>query len=353
MPWDPNKPAGGGSWGGGPPPLEDVVKKFEESFRSMKAFKDKLPGVWIIVLVIAALWLASGIYIVAPDEMGVVKRFGKMVRTAGGGPHWHVPYPIETVLKPKVTTVHRLEVGFRTVYPGPPARYRAVPTEAQMLTGDANIVALEFIVQFQIKDPVQFLFNVRGQEKTIKDAAEAAMREVVGKNTIDEVLTGGKFQIQQDTQTLLQSILDNYEAGILIKGVQLQDVLPPEPVLAAFKDVASAKEDKEKTENQAQGYRNDILPKAKGMASQIINEAQAYKSAKVNQAKGDASRFLQVLTEYRKAKDVTRTRIYLETMEEILPKMEKILIEKKMSERVLPYLPLERIQKDRGTGTTK
>jgi membrane protease subunit HflK len=353
MPWDPNKPGGGGSWGDGPPPIEDVVKKLEESFRSIKSFKDKLPGVWVIVLAVAALWFASGIYIVAPDEMGVVKRFGKMVRTEGDGPHWHVPYPIETVLKPKVTTVRRLEVGFRTIYAGPPAKYRAVPSEAQMLTGDANIVALEFIVQFQIKDPIQFLFNIRDQEKTIKDAAEAAMREVVGKNKIDEVLTEGKFQIQQDTLTLLQSILDTYEAGILVKEVQLQDVLPPEQVIAAFKDVASAKEDKEKIENQAQGYRNDILPKAKGMASQIVNEAQGYKEAKVNQAKGDASRFLQVLAEYRKAKNVTRTRIYLETLEEILPKMEKVLIDKIISEKVLPYLPLERIQKGQGTETAK
>lgn len=260
---------------------------------------------------------------------------------------------MESALKPKVTKVHRVEVGFRTVDSGSPARYREVPAEALMLTGDANIVALEFIVQYRIQDPVSYLFNIRDQEKTIKDAAEAAIREVVGKNKIDEVLTEGKFQIQQDTMTLLQGILDRYEVGIMVDAVQLQDVLPPEPVIAAFKDVASAKEDKEKIENQSMGYRNDILPKAKGMAQQIINEAQAYREAKINEAKGDASRFLQVLAEYKKAKDVTRTRIYLETLEEILPRMEKVLLDQNVSERVLPYLPLERLMEKGGQEKAK
>ncbi len=349
MPWNPGSP-GGGPWGEGPLPIEDVVKKFEESFRSLKSFKNKIPGVGGILVVVLALWALSGIFIISPDEMGVVKRFGEMVRTVQPGPHWHIPFPVESVLKPKVTKVHRVEVGFRTVDPGPPAQYREVPAEALMLTGDANIVALEFIVQYRIKDPVPYLFNIRDQEKTIKDAAEAAIREVVGKNKIDEVLTEGKFQIQQDTMTLLQGILDRYEVGIMVDAVQLQDVLPPEPVIAAFKDVASAKEDKEKIENQSLGYRNDILPKAKGMAQEIINEAQAYREAKINEAKGDASRFLQVLAEYKKAKDVTRTRIYLETLEEILPQMEKVLLDQNVSERVLPYLPLERLMEKGGQG---
>ncbi len=345
MSWDPNRP-GRGSWGQGPPPIDEVVKKFEESLQSsFESVKRKLPGFWALVLVVLLVWLATGIYIVRPDEQGVVKRFGEMVRTVGPGPHWHIPYPIETVLKPKVTKVHRVEVGFRTVSSGPPARYREVPSEALMLTGDANIVALEFIVQYRIKEPVPFLFNIRDQETTIKDAAEAAMREVVGKNQIDEVLTEGKLQVQEDTKILMQEILDRYEAGIKVDAVQLQDVLPPKPVIAAFKDVASAKEDREKTENLSLGYRNDILPKAKGLARQIINEAEAYKEAKINQAKGDVSRFLQVLQEYRKAKDVTRTRIYLETMEEVLAETDKILIDQQTSDKMLPYLPLERFRK--------
>jgi membrane protease subunit HflK len=351
MPWDPNRP-GGGPWGEGPPPIEEVVKKLEASLRSFKSFKHKLPGIGALIVVFFLLWFASGVYIVAPDEMGVVKRFGKMVRTSEPGPHWHAPFPIETVLKPKVTKVHRLEVGFRTVSSGPPARYRPVPSEALMLTGDENIVALEFIVQYRIKDPIQYLFNIKQQEKTIKDASEAAMREVVGKNKIDDVLTQGKLQVQEDTKVLLQQILEKYKAGLQVEAVQLQDVLPPQPVIAAFKDVASAKEDREKTENEAMGYRNDILPKAKGKAEQIVNEAQAYREAKVNQAKGDVSRFLQVLAEYRKAKDITRTRIYLETMEEILPKMDKVLVDQKTSEKILPYLPLERLPKGMKKGET-
>ncbi|MEK6776681.1 MAG: FtsH protease activity modulator HflK [bacterium] len=352
MPWNPGSP-GGGPWGEGPLPIEEVVKKFEESFRSFKSLKHKIPGAGAIIMVILVLWGLSGIFIVSPDEMGVVKRFGRMVRTEQPGPHWHIPFPVESVLNAKVTKVHRVEVGFRTVDPGPPAQYREVPAEALMLTGDANIIALEFIVQYRIKDPVQYLFNIRDQEKTIKDAAEAAIREVVGKNKIDEVLTEGKFQIQQDTMTLLQGILDRYEVGIMVDAVQLQDVLPPEPVIAAFKDVASAKEDKEKIENQSLGYRNDLLPKAKGMAEQIVNEAQGYREAKINEAKGDASRFLQVLAEYTKAKDITRTRIYLETIEEILPRMEKVLLDQNVSERVLPYLPLERLMEKAGQGETK
>jgi membrane protease subunit HflK len=235
-----------------------------------------------------------------------------------------------------------MEVGFRTIDPGPPARYSKFAKEANMLTGDENIVSVEFIIQFKIKDPVAFLFNVRDKRKTIKDAAEAAMREVVGKGHIDDVLTGGRFQVQQDTKILLQNILDSYNAGLSIVAVQLQDVLPPEPVSDAFKDVASAREDKEKTIKQADGYRNDLIPKAKGEAAQMINEAMAYKEATINKAKGDASRFLQVLAEYTKAKDVTRRRIYIETMEEILSRMDKIIIESKASQNILPYLPLRR-----------
>lgn len=345
MSWDPKNP-GRGPWGEGPPPIEDVVRKFEESVQSsFKSVKNRLPGAWVLLIIALIVWTASGIYIVSPDEVGVVKRFGEMVRTTQPGPHWHVPYPVESVLKPRVTKVHRVELGFRTVSPGPPARYREVPSEALMLTGDANIVALEFIVQYRIKDAVAFLFNIREKEKTIKDAAEAAMREVVGKNRIDEVLTEGKLQVQEDTKILLQEILDRYESGLKVDAVQLQDVLPPKQVIAAFKDVASAKEDKEKTENLSMGYRNDILPKAKGMAEQIINEAQAYKEAKISQAKGDVSRFLQVLQEYRKAEDVTRTRIYLETMEEVMGRMEKIIVDEKTQDKMLPYLPLERMQK--------
>ncbi|RTZ92387.1 MAG: FtsH protease activity modulator HflK [Deltaproteobacteria bacterium] len=303
--------------------------------------KGRLPGGWIILVILLVIWLASGIYIVAPDEAGVVKRFGKYIYTTKPGPHFHIPYPVETVVKPKVTEVKRIEIGFRTIDAGPPARYRSVPKESLMLTGDENIVDMDLIVQYKVKDPVDYLFNVYNIPKTVKDATEAAIREVVGKNNIDEILTTGKYQVQQDTKKLLQGILDKYKAGIMVVAVQLQDVHPPEQVMQAFKDVASAKEDKIKYINEAQGYRNDIMPKAKGQAEKVINEAQAYLKSKVAEAEGDASRFLQVYEQYKSAKDITRKRLYIETMEKVLPRAKKIVIDPKVGGRVLPLLPLD------------
>jgi len=329
-------PQGGG--GGNLPP--DVVVILKKSGDFFKDFKKKIPALGLVVAVIVVFSVIFGsFYTVAPEELGVVKRFGKVVRTTSPGPHFKIPF-IETVLKPQVTKVHRIEVGFKTIDPGPPARYTPIKKEALMLTGDENIVQVEFIVQYKIKDPAAFLFNIRNQRKALKDASEAAMREVVGKTPIDEVLTGGRFQVQQDTKMLLQEILDRYDSGISIVAVQLQDVLPPAQVADAFKDVASAREDRERSVEQAEGYRNDLIPKAKGEAEQIINEALGYKEAKINEAKGDASRFLQVLKEYRRAKDVTQKRIYIETMEDVLGRMEKIVLEGGAERNVLPYLPL-------------
>ena len=327
------------------PDLEEVLKKAGDF---SKGIKGKLPalGVIIVIIVVSVLGFGS-FYVVAPEEVGVVKRFGKAVRTTQPGPHLKIPI-IEEVLKPKVTKVHRLEIGFETIDPGPPARYRSVKAEALMLTGDENIIAVEFIVQFRIKDPIALLFNVRNPGKTVKDSAEAAMREVVGETPITDVLTEGRFQVQQKTKLLLQDILDRYNSGISIDAVQLQDVLPPEQVVAAFKDVASAREDREKAVEKAEGYKNDILPKAKGEAEKLINEAMAYKEATINIAKGDTSRFLQVLKEYRKAKDVTQKRIYVETMEDVLARVEKIIIEGNVQRNILPYLPLGRGSRSMG-----
>ena len=332
MAWD------GRGGGQNPPDIEEIINKIKG------AFKGKFPVGPIFIVIVVLLWLASGIYIVAPDEKGVVKRFGKLAYSTEPGPHYHLPWPIETVLKPKVTKVRRLEVGFRTVVVGPPSRYRTVPVEALMLTGDENIVDMQFIVQYKIKNAPDFLFNVKDPEHTVKNAAEAAMRDVVGKNKIDEALTEGKFQIQQDTKRLLQDILDSYKTGISIDAVQLQDVHPPKEVVSAFKDVASAKENKIKLINDAEGYRNDILPKAKGKAAQIINEAQAYKEAKIKGAEGDASRFTQVLKEYRKARNVTKKRLYLEMMEEILMDIEKVVIDSKHGSNLIPLLPLKGLE---------
>ena len=339
--------------GGGARKPPDIVVMMKKSGDFYKELKKKVPSLGIVIVILLVIYGAFGsFYTVAPEELGVIKRFGAVVRTADPGPHFKIPY-VETVLKPQVTKVHRIEVGFETIDPGPPARYRPIKREALMLTGDENIVQVEFIVQYKINDPSAFLFNIRDQEKTLKDASEATMREVVGKNPIDEVLTEGRFRMQQDTKQLLQATMDSYGSGLSIVAVQLQDVLPPGEVADAFKDVASAREDREKSEEQAEGYRNDLIPKAKGESEKLVNEAMAYREARINQAKGDTSRFLQVLKEYQKARDVTQKRIYIETMEEVLGRMEKVIIEGGADKNLVPYLPLRPERKTPSTGGSK
>jgi len=269
------------------------------------------------------LWLLTGIYIVGPDEVGVVQTFGKYSRAAQSGLNYHFPYPIETVSTPKVTEVKRIEIGFRTVGN---KQYQTVERESLMLTGDENIVDAEMIVQYRIKDPVAYTFNFIEPELTVREASEASLRTVVGRHNIDEALTSGKFMIQEETKELVQSILDKYSTGILVVAVQLQDVSPPEQVIAAFKDVASAKEDKNRMVNQAEGYRNDVIPKARGEAQARIREAEGYKQARIARAEGDVAKFSAILKEYRKAKGVTETRMYLETVEEVLQNKEKIIV---------------------------
>ena len=283
-------------------------------------------GVKLLLIAIAALWLITGVYIVGPDEQGVVRQFGKISRVTSSGIHYHLPFPIEVVNKPKVTQVKRVEIGFRTIDSGPPARYMQVPGESLMLTGNLNIIDIDMIVQYKIKDPVQYLFNVRDVDETIHKAAEASLRLVIGKHDIDEALTTGKFQIQVTTKELLQEILDKYAVGLLVVEVQLQDVHPPKEVAPDFKDVASAKEDKEKKINQAQGYKNDIIPKARGEAEQMLRAAEGYAARREAEAMGDAQNFMNILREYSKAKDVTRKRMFLETMEEVLPRVQKYVL---------------------------
>jgi len=269
------------------------------------------------------LWLLTGVYIVGPDEVGVVQTFGKYSRAAQSGLNYHFPYPFETVSTPKVTEVKRIEIGFRTVGN---KQYQTVERESLMLTGDENIVDAEMIVQYRIKDPVAYTFNFIEPELTVREASEASLRTVVGRHNIDEALTSGKFMIQEETKKLVQSILDKYSTGILVVAVQLQDVSPPEQVIAAFKDVASAKEDKNRMVNQAEGYRNDVIPKARGEAQARIREAEGYKQARIARAEGDVAKFSAILKEYRKAKGVTETRMYLETVEEVLQNKEKIIV---------------------------
>ena len=284
-----------------------------------------------------AFWLFTGVYMVGPDEVGVVRTFGEYTRVAQSGLNYHFPYPIEQVNTPAVTEVKRIEIGFRTLRNG---QYRSVEKESLMLTGDENIVDAEMIVQYKIKDPVAYLFNIMAPELTVRAAAEASLRTVVGRNKIDETLTTGKFKIQEETKSQLQAILDKYESGIHVVAVQLQDVSPPKEVIGAFKDVASAKEDKNRMINQAEGYRNDLLPKARGEAEAMIRDAEGFREARIKRSEGDAEKFTTILKEYRKAKNITRKRLYLETMEKVLPGIEKIIVPDKDSGNILNLLNL-------------
>ena len=290
-----------------------------------------------VILILAILWLLTGIYSVGPDEVGVVRTFGKFSRVAQSGLNWHFPTPIETVETPKVTEVKRIEIGFRTLKNG---QYRTVEKESLMLTGDENIVDAEMIVQYKIKDPVAYLFNIVGPELTVREAAEASLRTVVGRNKIDETLTTGKFTIQEETKEQLSLILDKYESGIHIVAVQLQDVSPPKEVIGAFKDVASAKEDKNRMINQAEGYRNDVIPKARGEAESMIRDAEGFKESRIKRSEGDAEKFSTILKEYRKAKSITEKRLYLETMQKVLPGIEKFIVPDKNSGGLLNLLNL-------------
>ena len=299
---------------------------------------------WIIPAVVV-LWLLSGVYIIGPDEQGVVRQFGKAVRLAEPGPHYRLPLPIERVDKVKVNKVRRIEVGFRTISPGPPARYRFVPQESLMLTGDEQIIDAQIIVQYQIREPEKFLFNVRGLESpqgAIMDGAEVALRQVIGQRPIDDVLITEKLQVEIDIRELLQRIVDRYQSGVAIVEVKLQTVRPPKEVERAFSDVVSAKEDKERLIKEADGYREDLLPKARGLAQSIIRAAEAYRAERIKRAEGDADRFLSVLKEYEKAKDVTRKRLYLETMEQILPGIRKFVIDPEVAGNLLQFLPLDK-----------
>ena len=334
MSWEPKDPFGKS----GGDPLDEILQKGQEQIKKLMPGKGLKP---IIMIVVVIFLLTQAFFKVEPDEEGLVLRFGDVVRTVGPGPYLKIPF-LDSVVTPKVEKLHRVEVGFRT---DPRGRTRIVPQEALMLTGDMNILSVEFIVQYKIASARDYLFNVDQVEPTIQKAAEASMREVIGKSQIDEALTVGKAAIQQSTQDLLQSILNDYAGGVQIAQIQLQDVNPPEQVAGSFKDVASAKEDREKLINQAHGYRNDILPKAKGQAAQDINQAKAYAQARMARAEGEANHFLQTLKEYKQAKNVIGKRIYIETMEEILSNVDKIILDSAAAGNVLPYLPVDRLSK--------
>lgn len=336
---------GGGGGGGGTQPPD--FGEFKKKLQNLKNFN--FPGFKIALALIVLLWLASGFYIVNPAEVGVVQRFGAFTRVTQSGPHYHLPYPIESVQTPNVTEIRRIEIGFRSAeYAGEfgQSSYRNVPKESLMLTGDENIVDVQCIVQYRIKEAQNYLFNIAQPQKTVKDAAEAAIRDVVGNNEIEAVLTTEKFDIQNKTMALLQEVLDSYNSGMQVTAVKLQDVHPPQDVSDAFKDVASAREDRSRLINQATGYRNDIIPKARGRVATMLNEAEAYKESKIRQSKGESVRFLKLWEQYQLAKDVTRKRLYLEAMEDVFSKSgDKMLLTKQASEQIVPYLPLDQLQR--------
>jgi membrane protease subunit HflK len=362
MPW---KNQGGGPWGSGPkgpwgsgpqpvgprpPDLEDLLRRGQDWVQQL------LPGgyfsgvgIAIVVLAAVAIWAMSGFFRVQSEELGVVLRFGKYVRDAGPGLRYHLPYPIETVLLPKALRVSTLSIGM-TLIEDPARRGRTkrdIPEESLMLTGDENIVDVEFTVLWRIKPNgvADYLFNIQNPEGTVKAVAESAMREVVGHTNIQPILTTERDSTQQAVHELIQKTLDNYGSGIQVQQVQMQSVNPPAQVIESFNDVQNAKIDLQRLQNEAQTYANRVVPDARGRAAQILQVAEGYKQQAVAEAKGQSARFLKVYDEYRKSPDVTRQRIYLETMERILGSSEKLVYDGggTSGQSIVPYLPLSEL----------
>jgi membrane protease subunit HflK len=372
MPWS-NQ--GGGPWGSGgskgpwgsgpqssgpvPPDLEELLRRSQDKLRSV------LPGgslggrgFALFVLAAAVLWGVSGFFRVEPDEVGVVLRFGKEVREVQPGLNYHLPYPIETALTPKALQVRKIDIGMRIVDDlRRGTTVRDVPEESLMLTGDENIVDVDFSVLWRIKPNGvgQFLFNIQNPEGTVKAVAESAMREVIGRSEIQAVLTQARQATESAVQDLMQKTLDQYGSGVLIVQVQMQKVDPPQQVIDAFRDVQAARADLERAQNEAQTYANRVVPEARGRAAQILQGAEAYKQQTVAEAIGQTSRFLKIYEEYKKAPEVTRQRLYLETMERILGGTDKIILDSKgqNSSGVVPYLPLNELTRRPQSGGTR
>jgi membrane protease subunit HflK len=362
MPWS-NQ--GGGPWGSGskgpwgsgpqssgptPPDLEELLR------RSQDKLKTVLPGgnlgakgFALIALAALAIWGFSGFFRVEPDELGVVLRFGKYVRDGKPGLNYHLPYPVESVLTPKVTRVNRIDVGMRLVEDlRRGTTMRNVPEESLMLTGDENIVDVDFSVFWLVKPngASEYLFNIQNPEGTVKAVAESAMREVIGRSLIQPILTGARQTIEAEVHDIMQKTLDHYGAGIQVTQVQLQKVDPPAQVIDAFREVQAARIDAERAQNEAQTYANRRIPEARGQAAQITQAAEAYREQTVAEAKGQTSRFVKVYDEYKKAPEVTRQRLYLETMERVLGGTEKFILDSGSAgsgSGVVPYLPLNEL----------
>ena len=360
MAW--NEPGGGKNkdpWGGGrgdqgPPDLDEVVRKMQDKLGGLFGGRKRsgsssggsggpgFAGFGLVAGIAVVVWLFSGIYIVDAGKQGVVLRFGAFNEATMPGPHWRIPYPVDQVEIVDVEQRRFVEIGYRSGNAGQASV--VVPREALMLTKDENIVNIQFAVQYQVSDARSYLFNTRDPNAVLKQAAESAVREVIGTSEMDFVLKEGRAEVVGRTRQVMQKTLDAYDSGLMISDVNLQDAQPPEEVQAAFSDAIKAREDKERFKNEAEAYSNDIIPKARGGAARQIQEAEGYKESLIAKAEGEASRFSQLLKEYKKAPEVTRKRLYLETMESVLNKTGKVLIDSKNANNLM-YLPVDQLMK--------
>ena len=351
-PW--GSPPGGGNGDGfrrgpTPPDIDEIIKNIQNKIKKFFPGGTSSGGKPIIfgLVILLIVWALSGLYRVLPDEQGVVLRFGKYAKTTQPGLNYHIPFPVESVLTPKVTKVNRMDIGFRSERDTgfSSGGVADVPEESLMLTGDENIVNIDFSVFWVIKDAGNFLFKIQDPATTVKAAAETAMREVIAKSKLQSILTEGRSKIENETQDIAQGLLDEYESGIQITQVQTQKADPPDQVIDAFRDVQAARADMERAKNEAEAYQNDVIPRARGEAAKILQEAEAYKKQVVAIAEGEASRFVSIYNEYALAKEVTQERMYLETMEKVLADIDKVIIDKNASSGVVPYLPLPELKK--------
>jgi membrane protease subunit HflK len=345
MPWDNHGGVDGKGSNGRQRELERPLKRGRDRFKRVMPGGSGAPSplLFLAVAIIAAIVAFYAFtFRVNPDELGVVLRFGEVARQEPPGLHFRLPYPIDEVRLPKATRQNIIEIGMRT---GPGGELRDIPDESLMLTGDENIVNVDFVVFWRIKNAQQYLFNIQNPEVTVKDVAESAMRDVVGQSSIQPILTEARQSTEQSVQKLMQDTLDAYRAGIRIDQVQLQKVDPPAQVIDAFRDVQGARADMERLQNEAGAYANRVVPESRGEAERILQAARAYKEQSVADATGQSARFLKILGEYEKAPDVTRKRMYLETMERVLSGTDKIIIDSRNGQSVVPYLPLDALQK--------
>jgi len=368
--WKSGGSNGGGPWGQGPwgqgsggngqqqPDLEDILKRSQDKLRRVMpgGGGTGVPGaMWFLIALVAigVVGFYAFTFKVNPNQQGIILRFGKYDRFVGPGLHFRLPYPVEEVLTPDVTRRRQEQIGMRTAIGGASGRtvaVRDVEEESLMLTGDENIVDIDFVVFWRINNAQDYLFNIQNPQTTVKEVAESSMREVVGTSDIQPILTQARQKTEEDVRDLMQKTMDDYGAGIMITAVELQKVDPPSKVIGAFRDVQAARADQERLQNEAKAYANRVVPRARGEAERILQAAEAYRQQTIAEAKGQAARFEKIYEEYIKAPDITRRRLFLETMERVLGRTDKIILDSKAGSGVVPYLPLNELTKKSSGG---